>query len=497
MWLRPRLRRRTPTGQTSRRLYPSRVAPPTAILLFLGLVVLVGLVDLLGWPGLANTPLTRPAHAQVVDCNRCHGDAEFLVGKGESREAEALLLVPDSHLVGSAHDSLSCTSCHSGYDDAYPHQPNTSTAACADCHEDQQTLWHASVHGPGFTGRTEPAGNSSSGGRGGEPNGASDDRLNDVLNDGIGTVEGADTPDCARCHSVHRILPASDRESPIHPLNEAALCSECHEDPRIIEAYFSDPEDSVAAHAATQYHETVHGLAIENSGLTVSATCSDCHRPHLILPSVDERSSVHRNNVMATCGDCHLGVLEVVEASAHGKALREANPEAEHEAPVCTSCHSSHGVVAPDEAWRADVVEECGSCHEELYATYDQTHHGKITRLGGPLGAKCSDCHTAHANLSADDPKSTVHPANLVDTCGECHAGANTNFVLYHSHGNRNDRENYPILYYAYLAMRTLLACVFTFFGIHTLLWLSRSVIERSARFIRRNHDESAKGDTP
>ena len=48
----------------------------------------------------------------------------------------------------------------------------------------------------------------------------------------------------------------------------------------------------------------------------------------------------------------------------------------------------------------------------------------------------CSDCHTPHHNLAADDPRSSIHPDNLPATCGAsgCHSAAqvsNASFLTF------------------------------------------------------------------
>lgn len=384
----------------------------------------------------------RVAAQGAVRCERCHGDAEFLSGKGADATADARLLVPDTILHGTEHDTLSCRSCHTNYDDAYPHQPTARTATCGSCHQAEQANWDRSMH----------------------------------------AAPGAeDAPTCVRCHGTHRVLGASVRESPIYPLNEAALCGDCHSDRNIVDAYFTDPADSVARSAVSLYHETVHGLALEQAGLVVSATCSDCHRPHRVLPSDSMLSSVSRDSIPGTCGTCHEGVLERYLQSSHGMAFEAGDTNTTgHPAPVCNTCHSAHGVAPPDQTWKAGVIEECGECHERLYESYFDTYHGKVTRLGSALAARCSDCHTAHLNLPADDPASSVNPVNRVETCSACHGQATAGFISYLPHGDDKDRERYPQLYWTWLAMTTLLVSVFIFFGAHTLLWLTRSAIERA-----------------
>ena len=89
--------------------------------------------------------------------------------------------------------------------------------------------------------------------------------------------------------------------------------------------------------------------------------------------------------------------------------------------------------------------------------------------------ARCWDCHKAHEILPASDPRSAVNKANLVATCGRCHAGANLSFVQYQPHANARNRKLNPALYFTRLFMNLLLASVLTFFLIHTVLWLIRS----------------------
>ena len=121
----------------------------------------------------------------------------------------------------------------------------------------------------------------------------------------------------------------------------------------------------------------------------------------------------------------------------------------------------------------------CGDCHRESLRSYRDTLHGQVTALGYGMVARCADCHGAHRVLPASDSASPIAPANLVATCRRCHPSANANFVLYAPHADPEDRERYPWLYYAAQAMHGLILGVFGFFGLHTYLWLVRSLLER------------------
>ncbi|HEU5173747.1 MAG TPA: hypothetical protein VFT96_03260 [Gemmatimonadaceae bacterium] len=393
-------------------------------------------------PGvLASRSGTRGAGARgPVQCEKCHADRQFLVGKAKSERGDSVLFVPDTLLRDSRHATLVCADCHVGYNDGYPHVTVPVVAVpCQDCHDDQADAWKRSVHAPNFT-------------------------------------EKGDAPTCVSCHSAHRVLGADDARSPTYPMNVARLCGSCHNSRRILEAYFTAPSDTSARTAVRDYRHSVHGLAMTRAGLVVSATCSDCHNAHAVLPRDSTASTLSRGNVAATCGACHAGVLATYDSSAHGQALVSGDTtDNGHAAPVCIECHGGHRAVSADDpVWFSGVVRECGTCHEKLLETYFETYHGKATELGYGIAAKCSDCHTAHAMLPADDPQSSVHQANLVETCGQCHRGANANFVQYRPHGDPHDREKDPELYWVWLFMTTLLVGVFAFFGMHTLLWLAR-----------------------
>jgi cytochrome b subunit of formate dehydrogenase len=50
--------------------------------------------------------------------------------------------------------------------------------------------------------------------------------------------------------------------------------------------------------------------------------------------------------------------------------------------------------------------------------------------------ANCASCHGAHNILPSNDPRSTIHRANLVKTCGQCHPGVTEKFVAAKVHVN-------------------------------------------------------------
>jgi predicted CXXCH cytochrome family protein len=228
------------------------------------------------------------------------------------------------------------------------------------------------------------------------------------------------------------------------------------------------------------YIDSIHGFALSKEGLLVAANCQTCHGSHNILSHKDPRSATFKTNVPKTCGTCHAGINADYQLGVHGKAVAAGHMDA----PDCSNCHTAHAIVQPTEAaFRTQSTPICGSCHKEKFSTYRDTFHSQLGSLGGYVEtARCWDCHGAHEILPASDPRSPINKANLVTTCGRCHAGANARFVQYQPHANARNRKLNPALYYIGLFMNLLLVSVLTFFLIHTILWLIRSRYEQIKR---------------
>ncbi len=275
---------------------------------------------------------------------------------------------------------------------------------------------------------------------------------------------------CADCHgaNIHELRPTTDPASPLYLTGEVALCGKCHE----------------KSHQT--YVDSVHGRGLFDAGLAISATCSSCHNPHGPLPVSDPRSNLHGKGVIETCGKCHLFIQQRLQASVHSWDGQDKKPQtagaplAAKERPVCTSCHLGHDFRDPKSvAFRDLVPVRCGSCHKKLTELYLMSIHGQLTQLGYGPAAKCSDCHGAHDILAVDNPRSRVFGENRVVACRQCHPRANGSFASFDPHADPHDAARSPSLHYIYLGMEILLYSVFGFFGIHTLLWLVRSIVYR------------------
>jgi len=141
------------------------------------------------------------------------------------------------------------------------------------------------------------------------------------------------------------------------------------------------------------------------------------------------------------CRDCHLS-LQDERLSAPARAY-ESDVHAET-GLGCLSCHGSGGSDALDPAAgflsapeRREIPALCGRCHSDgaymrqfdpglrtdQVSEYWTSRHGQLLRdRNDPQVATCIDCHPAHGIRPPDDPASTVHPSNVVTTCGRCHS---------------------------------------------------------------------------
>jgi predicted CXXCH cytochrome family protein len=356
-------------------------------------------------------------HADA-DCLSCHSDTTMQDANGKNIGVDA------NKFHAGVHGALKCSDCHKDIHD-YPHPDHPAKVQCESCHADEATALAGSVHS-----------------------------------------NKSEHP-CTSCHgNAHEIVTKTDPKSTVYPLNIPKTCGACHGNPDMAKKYHLPNVYSL-------YLDSIHGFALGKEGLLVAANCTSCHGSHKILPHTDPQSSTYRANISATCGSCHVGINEQYQRGVHGMAVAAGNQNA----PVCTDCHTAHGIIEPTSSdFRMQSTPICGSCHRDKFSTYRDTFHSQLGLLGGYVEtARCWDCHQAHDVRPASDPSSPIAPAHLVQTCGRCHAGANASFVQYQPHANARNRRLNPALFYIRLFMNLLLTSVLTFFTLHTLLWLVRS----------------------
>jgi len=363
-----------------------------------------------------------PASAQEnAECLACHGQRDLQDQAGHS------VYVDGAKQKVSVHGSLGCTGCHTDIK-GFPHPEHPAAVNCATCHADEAKDVAGSVHA------------------------------------------NASAHTCLACHGdPHSIVPATDPQSPVFALNIPKTCGSCHGNPEMAKKFGLPNVYSL-------YMDSIHGFALTKDGLLVAASCTSCHGSHKILSRTNPDSRTYRTNIPATCGSCHVGPEVEYFAGIHGQQLKAGNPKV----PVCSDCHTAHQIARVQTvSWQMERSATCGNCHQEQFATYLDTFHAQVSALGYIETAHCWNCHQEHDILPASDPQSSIARGNLVATCGQCHTGATVSFVSYRPHADPHSIKSFPALYFSALFMNLLLLSIFSFFGVHTLLWFIRSYFDR------------------
>ena len=361
------------------------------------------------------------ASSNAAVAGRALGFALLLFAAGVSAQGmDCAACHDDVHVTSTAHPDLACADCHTNVKPDHRRkgvEPLTDAESCGQCHRTIERTLQRSVH-----------------------------------KDNVG---------CTDCHGApHDIRKIDELESAMSPINQPKNCGACH----------NDPPDLIEGYLTSQ-----HGKALLLSGLNAAPSCSDCHGDHHIVDVHDKRAPMSHANSPEMCGTCHSILLDRWENhSTHGQIWQEGREDG----PVCITCHSSHAIEDPTRGkTRLKFPETCGGCHEKYITTFRDSFHGQATSLGFVTGAICSDCHTPHENLPAADPDSSVNPAHLAATCGQCHDNVSAGFIKFNPHSDPTNPHGNKAVYFIWLFMMILLIGVFGFFGLHDILWLQRSIV--------------------
>lgn len=350
-----------------------------------------------------------PSWAQIgnSDCLSCHSDSTLVVT--DSTGAERSLYVDAAKMDYSVHAGFDCVTCHADIQET-PHAEHLAPAACGTCHEASVAELAESVHGK--------------------------------------SEASADAPTCGDCHGSHEIRSRADTLSWVNPRQLAFTCARCHANPAIVQKYHIPIKDPFKA-----YSHSVHGR-LSIAGVDSAATCSSCHGNHKIFAANNPASKVNHFNVPQTCGQCHAAITQEYERSVHGIAAARGSKDS----PVCTDCHTEHGIESPKVASAPTAAqnvasETCGRCHAstrivekygmraERLSTFKDSYHGLALRSGRLAVANCGSCHGVHNILPSSDPHSMVNPMNLASTCGQCHPNAGENFTRGPVHMTSEEQE--------------------------------------------------------
>ncbi len=379
--------------------------------------------------------LSNLASAQSNDdCLMCHGDQSLsVVRQGKIH----YLYVNDDILKNSVHKDLECASCHpDAAVEEFPHPENLAPVDCGFCHDDAMSDFNKGIHGQALK------------------------------------LKALYAPNCKECHGSHDVLPSSDPKSRTYKMNIPMLCGKCHREGAPVSRTYNLSEHNILEN----YSQSIHGAGLFKKGLTVTATCNDCHGNHLILPHSSPNSSISPKNIAHTCMKCHADIEKV-----HTKIIKTELWEKEPGAiPACTDCHPPHKVNAQnvvntmsdrsclkchakDDVHKmvgdsvvslkvnkedlansvhktitcvkchSDVSNhlarpcatvgkvDCSNCHAEISNVYSESGHGQAYQRKEENAPYCTTCHGTHKVKSRYDDTSPTYRANIPTLCGDCH----------------------------------------------------------------------------
>ena len=435
----------------------------------------------------------KPAQPLKQDeaCLACHGQAGMKSEKGAD-----ISIRPEKH-DASVHGILGCRDCHTAIKD-FPHPAKISKVECAACHADQAAdaaksihavlgeaacaTCHGNVHEITAAAKVQP-------GKCAECHAVEMNEFAKSVHGRAAKAGDADAPTCTSCHGpVHKIQVSSEAASTVAKKNLPAACARCHAD-----AGFLSRHKIPILRPVEQYLQSVHGRAVLAG--KDAATCSDCHGSHGILPARDTRSRVSHWNVAETCGTCHREIAKIFLESVHGEAIKSGVQEA----PDCTDCHGEHLILEPNNPASpvnaAHVsADTCGRCHGDArlarrynlpadrVPSYAESFHGLAKHEGSLTAANCASCHGIHNIFRSKDPRSTVNPANLAKTCGQCHIGVNEKFAIGPVHVQTASGPAHPVVHWIRWIYWVLIPLTLGFMVFHNLLDLIAKTRRRAAR---------------
>jgi len=402
---------------------------------------------------LAGKELPHETPLAKVNCGTCHSDeaeqhARSLHGKALAR-GDAL--------------APRCVSCHGNHDIVPVKDPGSAVAplkvpfVCGQCHQEGTPVqmnrnigqhnilenFSESIHGQG------------------------------LLKKGLVVA-----PSCISCHTAHSILPHNDPNSSIARHNIAKTCTKCHAEieqvhRKTIRGELWEKQANMLP-ACVDCHQPHKVRTLFYSQGMADADCMRCHGNERLHASDGRKLFVRADEVAGSrhakvacsqchsqvnasrvrpcetithgvdCTACHAETGQQYERSIHGKLSAKSDPNA----PSCKECHGGHGVLGKHDprslTFATNVPDLCARCHRsgekaavrysgserDIIARYTESIHGKgLLKSGLTVTATCTSCHTAHGELPASDPESTVNPKNVPGTCGQCHHGIQEQFI--------------------------------------------------------------------
>ncbi len=236
---------------------------------------------------------------------------------------------------------------------------------------------------------------------------------------------------CTDCHVGHevQVIPHKD----VTPVDCARTCHLTNLSG--LERRFSHENVATLLEQSVHTHEILRDLEHSENPLIGAdqSTCLLCHDEPVFrdpFELLQFRGGALAERTFDRCDVCHSAQLPTdVQYYFRHVAARLAPARSTLEiAQNCATCHS-------------DARSMHASNLPNTVTSYLRSFHGKAALLGDEDTADCLSCHVrtgenVHRMLASDDPRSSVHPDNVADSCRstECHPGAGINLATSASH---------------------------------------------------------------
>jgi hypothetical protein len=179
--------------------------------------------------------------------------------------------------------------------------------------------------------------------------------------------------------------------------------------------------------AAAAQNESGEAQQVDEAPQGADTSCIQCHGdPDLFEEEQVQMVEAVRQGVHGviglSCHDCHGGNPDpsladdmdgAMDASYRPNPYRGA-PETTQVPGLCGGCHSS-----PEYMRRYNPNARVDQERE-----YWTSQHGLALKSGDVRVATCTSCHGVHGILAAENPRSSVYPTEVAETCRGCHADA-------------------------------------------------------------------------
>ncbi|HYA11456.1 MAG TPA: cytochrome c3 family protein [Thermodesulfovibrionales bacterium] len=385
-------------------------------------------------------------------CLTCHSHT----GMSKTLENKEVLslYVDKEEFAKSAHNSIDCNGCHTGYLAAHLAKKKqiksikeysvNASQVCSMCHPDDQ-LKKIPIHSSVMTKAACV-----------ECHGSHNIKKMAEWKKGIN-----ETQYCLTCHRHDLSMTLSSGEALFLSINESVykssvhgslLCSSCHTDfsttKHPVRTFKNKREYSALVTKSCSMCHSDEQLRKSpvHSSLLAKASCVECHGSHSIKGIAAQKAAAPETQY---CLSCHKGKLSMsfksgesvsvfvdelsLRSSVHGK-LR------------CTECHtefskSKHPVkVFKDRRdYSITTSDICGRCHSDAYTKYKGSIHLSLLKSGNLKAPACTDCHGFHSVSKAGNDLGLA-------SCNKCHSDMKNSYeASVHNRARIQGKKDAPV----------------------------------------------------